>query len=328
MHRQVFQYHPLIGYTFVPGLRARLENDVSGYLVRVNALGFRSEHEFVERKKVGVARILLFGDSFTAGDSVSNRDRYGDMIEALVPGVEVYNFGLSGTGTDQQYLIYREFGVRFECDLVIIGVLVENIRRVAARYRQVLDAAGKGTVLAKPYFELQRDGTLALHQVPVPKEPIDESELPRAERAKVDSGGEYALLRSAVNALGSVAKEHVQRLVRFQPLPAYDSADNADWRLLRAILQKWVDELKVPVIVCPIPLYHYVEELASPDGYRQRFAELAAGTNVRVHDPLDDFLLAERAERRAFRFPRDIHLTPAGHRVLAESLARVVRDYV
>ena len=42
------------------------------------------------------------GDSFTAADGVSNRQRYSDLLEARLPGIEVYNFGLPGTGTDQQ----------------------------------------------------------------------------------------------------------------------------------------------------------------------------------------------------------------------------------
>jgi len=45
---------------------------------------------------------------------VPNRQRYTDLLEARLPAagtppVEVYNFGLSSTGTDQQYLIWREF---------------------------------------------------------------------------------------------------------------------------------------------------------------------------------------------------------------------------
>lgn len=327
MHRQLFQYHPVIGYTFVPGLRARMENDLTGFLLRVNETGFRSEREYHDKKAAGVFRVLLFGDSFTAGDGVSNGDRYGDLLETLVPGIEVYNFGLSGTGTDQQYLIHREFGSRFECDLVVIGVLVENIRRVAARYREASGSDGLKRVLAKPYFDLQADGALSLRQVPVPKEPIAADTLSPSERTHVDTGGDFQWLRTAVNALGGAVKDQVQRLTRYQPLPAYDSTDDPDWKLLRAILKQWTGELKVPAVVCPIPLYQYVEETASPDAYQQRFAELRSWPNVRVHDSLPDFHRIPRAERRGFRFPQDVHLTPLGHRVLAESLARIVREY-
>src|ERR1700755_2605937 len=108
MSIQLFEYHPVIGYRFIPGLKTRLEHEGGGYLVRTNDAGFRSEHEYTKAKTPGKFRILLFGDSFTAGDAVSNKHRYGDVLETLLPDIEVYNFGLSGSGTDQHYLIWRE----------------------------------------------------------------------------------------------------------------------------------------------------------------------------------------------------------------------------
>ena len=100
-------------------------------------------------------RVLLFGDSYTAGMGVSDAARYGDVLERLLPGVEVYNFGLPGSGTDQQYLIHREYAARYEHDLVVIGAMVENIRRVASRYRPYATLEGESLILAKPYFTLE-----------------------------------------------------------------------------------------------------------------------------------------------------------------------------
>ena len=321
--RLVHQYDPTVGYRFVPDLRARLDNDEAGYLLRTNGSGFRCEHEFVERKTPGITRILLFGDSFTAGDSVSNRDRYGDCLERLLPGIEVYNFGLSGSGTDQQYLVWREIGSRYEHDIVVLGVLVENVRRVAARFREAASRDGRRVVMAKPYFTLE-DGKLVLHHVPVPRDPIAEDALSPAERGHVDHGGRFQWLRSAVTKLGGGAKDSIQRLTRYQPLPAYDDSGNSDWLLMKAILKQWVQEIRVPVVVCPIPLYQYVEGTASPEGYRARFGELEGWPRVVVHDPLSDFHRVPEVHRRQLRFQRDVHLTPEGHRILAESLARAI----
>ena len=90
-----------------------------------------------KKKPEGKYRIILFGDSFTAGDAVSNQQRYGDMLEQRFPALQVLNFGLSGTGTDQQYLVFQEYAKDIDYDLLMICPLVENIRRVAARYRLV-----------------------------------------------------------------------------------------------------------------------------------------------------------------------------------------------
>jgi carbamoyltransferase len=324
MHRQVFQHHPTIGYQFIPGLKARIDTMDGAYLVRVNSSGFRCEHEFAREKSSEKYRILLFGDSITAGDMVANKDRYGDQLERLLPSLEVYNFGLPGSGTDQQYLIYRDIAAHFEHDLLLIGVMVENIRRVVARYRPATDQDGREWLQAKPYFILRSDGELELHGVPVPKDPISPELLPASERAHVDTAGRFPLVRRAINALGGPVKDLAQRLTRFQPLPAYDSPNDPAWILMKTILTRWIKASKVPVIICPIPLYQYIEQTSSPERYQVRFRELEALPRVKVHDPLPDFWKVSADERRGFRFKYDLHPTPAGHRVLAESLAKAI----
>jgi hypothetical protein len=325
MNRQLFQYHPTLGYHFVPGLRARVEHEGGGYLVRVNQAGFRCEHEVTAERPAGVSRVLLFGDSYTAGDGVSNRDRYGDVMESLLTDVEVLNFGLSGSGTDQQYLAYREFAREVEHDVLVIAVLVENIRRVAARYRPYQPQSGGDVMLLpKPYFTLREDGGTELHNVPVPRDPVAPDDLPAAERGHVDRGGSFALLRQAVDKLGPRVKDAVQSLTGYQPVPMYDDPRNPDWLLLRAILSRWIAESPVPAIVVPLPLYQHVEETSDSSGYRARFEELGRETGAIIHDPLPDYHAVPPEERRGLRFGRDIHPTPAAHRLLAESLARTV----
>jgi hypothetical protein len=251
MSRPLFEHHPVLGYRFVPGVKARVPHEGGGYLVRANAAGFRSEHEFTPARPPGAYRALLFGDSFTAGDGVSNRDRYGDLLERQVPGVQVLNFGLPGSGTDQQYLAWREMAAGIEHDLLVLAVQVENIRRVAARYR-TFEAEGREVVLAKPYFTLGGDGALSLHGVPVPREPLRMEDVPPEDLAHLDRGGDHALMRKVVNKLG--VKDVVQTLTRYQPLPAYDRADHPDWRLMRAILARWIAESSAPVLLMPVPV--------------------------------------------------------------------------
>lgn len=327
MEIQLFQHHPIIGYTFIPNLKTRIEHEGGGYLLRTNVAGFRCEHEFSTAKSAGTFRVLLFGDSFTAGDAVSNKHRFGDVLETILPDIEVYNFGLPGTGTDQHYLVWREIARVYEYDLVVIAAQVENIRRVAARHRLAVTADGKNVLFAKPYFELS-DDDLRLNGVPVPKDAISPDDLPESEREFVDEGGRMPWLRSVVNKLGGPAKDLAQRISGYQPLPEYDDENGVEWRLMKAILKKWTGEIERPAIVMPIPLYQYVEGTASPDNYRARFNEIADFENVVLHDPLADYYAAPKSERRAFRFETDIHPTPAHHKLLAESLAGAVRPFI
>jgi carbamoyltransferase len=219
--------------------------------------------------------------------------------------------------------VWREIAREYEHDLVIIAIQVENIRRVVARHRLSVTASGEEVLFAKPYFELN-GGNLELKGVPVPKEAISPDELPQSDRAFVDQGGRMLWLRSFVNRLGSPAKDLAQRVSGYQPLPEYDDPQSREWTLMKALLKKWTNEIVKPVVVMPIPLYQYVEETASPDAYRARFAEIAEWEGANLHDPLPDYHAVPKIERRAFRFETDIHPTPAHHSLLAKSLAKTV----
>ncbi|RJG27462.1 SGNH/GDSL hydrolase family protein [Massilia cavernae] len=327
--RQLYEYHPVVGYRFIPNLKARIPHEGGGYLVHANEDGFRSNRPFVRHAAPGVRRVLFFGDSFTAGDAVSNHQRYTDLLEARleaklgpVARVESYNFGLSSTGTDQQYLAWREYAQGIEHDVLVIAVFVENIRRVMAHYRPHRDADGRERIYAKPYFALDQ-GKLALRNVPPRSTPFELDELSPAEQGAVDTGGRFGFLRKVVNAVG--AKDAVQRLTRYQPLPAYDAPSHPGWLLMRAILAEWIRAAPRPVVLMPLPLPQHLDGACDAGPYQARFAELAAEVKCTLHDPLPAFMAYPAAERRAFRWETDIHYTPAGHRALADSLAPVLQ---
>ena len=58
----------------------------------------------------------------------------GEML-----GAEVYNYGLSGSGTDQHLLIFEEFARDVEAELIVLGLTVHNVERVKAAYRPTID---------------------------------------------------------------------------------------------------------------------------------------------------------------------------------------------
>lgn len=323
--RRIFRHHPVYGYQFIPNLQARIPRPDGAYLIKVNGGGFRGNREYVAPSRDGLFRVALFGDSFTAADGVRNEERYSDVLETLVPGVEVYNYGLPGSGTDQQYLVFREevAAAHVEYDLLVIAVLVENIRRIVAHWRPYEDEDGRTVYYAKPYFT-RDEGVLQLHHQPVPAEPVPAEALDAGEG--VYSGGRFPVLRQISRTFHM--HDVLQRLTGYQPVPDYDDPSSEAWLLMRAILDQWIGDSAAPVVLFPIPLYQHVEDTASADGYRARFAELAAPPRVQVHDPLPYFWKTPAASRRQFRFATDVHPTPAAHRVLAEALADVVRPRV
>ena len=327
MVRQINEYHPVIGHRYIPGIQARIPHESGGYLVQTNSSGFRCRHEFVKEKPDKTFRVLLFGDSFTAGDGVSNKYRFGDLLEERLSGLQVLNFGLSGTGTDQQYLAFDNYGSDLTYDLLLICPLVQNIKRVSSRYETVL-ARENGEVgfIAKPYFELDNDA-LVLKNTPVAKGILDREELETGDNFLANQGTMERSIRGFVNRYLYPVKNLLQKTVAYDPVSEYSHVNGWEWNLMKKILMLWVRSTNgVPVVICPIPLYHHVEGLSSPVNYQQRFAELSDEPNVQVHDPLYRFLEESQETRRQCRFEVDQHFTQLGHSIMADALMPVIVD--
>jgi lysophospholipase L1-like esterase len=314
-----FRYDSDIGFTFVPNFEGRIPHEMGGYLVRANALGFRDDRTPDSEHHDHRRRVFVFGDSFTAGDGVSNGKRFSDELARLLPETDFYNFGLPGSGTDQQLIAFNKFARDLSFDLVMVTVLVENIRRITAQFRPAQSADGRIRFVPKPYFELH-DGKLVRFHNPVPKEAVAADEL--SAGVVIDLGGRFSGLRKLIKSLG--LKEVVQRLTGYQPVPYYDSSSSPAWLLMRALLLAWREASHSPLLVVPLPLYQHVEETADAIAYQQRFRELALETGIAVHDVLPDLRRYSMEERRGFRFATDVHLTPAGHQAVARSLAPAV----
>ncbi len=135
-HRQLITINKEVGHLYVPNINARIMDSDGGYFFKTNSLGFRSNTEF--KKKKEKTRILFFGDSNTAGDGVANEFRFSDLLGSSL-NVEVFNYAVSGTGTDQQLLVAEKFAKKIEADLIIFGVLVENIERNKVKYRETIN---------------------------------------------------------------------------------------------------------------------------------------------------------------------------------------------
>jgi len=332
--RQIYEHHPVIGFRFIPQTRARIPHEGGGYLVRTNESGFRCDHPFERQRKAGTRRILLFGDSFTAGEGVSNGQRYGDYLEKLVPSLEVYNYGLPATGLDQHHLVYQEYARNIDHDLLMIAVFVENIRRVGSRYRHFLNDQGERVLYAKPYY-LLRDGQLELRGVPPPKLPVNPDTLSEENRRHIFSRERFPRLKRLFNHLRRYPrwealviknglKDRALGMLGYQPIKEYDNPRNPAWLVMQALIARWIKGHKAPVVLMPIPLHHYVYEIASPRSYQTRLraaTEAAGGTFL---DPLPALRGRPLEERKTFYFPNDGHLTRTGHEALATAIAPAI----
>jgi len=336
MSRSQMKYHSTIGYTYMPSAKLRVPGAGGGYLVRTNAAGFRSDREFVREREPGSFRALLFGDSQTSGDGGPNASRYADLVEKALPGLEIYNYSLSGSGPDQQFLAYQECA-DVEHDLLIVALYVENIRRVTRSVVKSRDSSGEEAYYPKPYYVV-RDGELVLRNVPVPKRPWTEETLPEELRSQIYSYQETNFFsrddRPVLRKLATFVpmrktiKQLAMRVSKFQPLPDYDDPRSPEWLLLRAILEAWFRASKTPVLLVTIPHYLYFLASCEPPGYQARFRELAHSTGCHVYDPLSELSAFSDKERRSFWSEASGHLSAEGHRALAGLLCPVLERFV
>ncbi len=317
----IMRYHPKIGYLFVPNQKARLENEKGGFYVVTNASGFRSDFDF-QKTKNKKPRVLMFGDSYTAGDNCSNRDRFSDKLAETL-GAEVYNYGISGSGTDQHLLAYREFAKDVEADLVVVCVQVDSILRVQAKSRKSIDrATGQYVMVPKPYFTLD-NGKLALHNVPVPRERqfLDGDDS--------DKAGVVGKLRDFYRHNASAAP--VRKLVRqgiktlrksAQPYPDYQDCDSQGWTLMEAILKQFAAEVApLPLLIAPIPSREYYVQGLDPI-YQPLFESIEAPSKrVFVMDATAPLTAVPVDERESLTFKVGGHFSSKAHNIVANAMA-------
>jgi hypothetical protein len=324
--RNLFEYHPVISYRFIPGLVARVRHEAGGYLVRCNQSGFRCDREVTKLKPANTFRIIVFGDSYTAGDGVSNVKRYSDLIESRLEQVEVLNFGLSGSGTDQQFLVFQEYASQIEYDLMVISPQVSNIDRITGG-EQITMNTNNGQLVKrfKPYYQLQ-EGRLKLENQPVPRKVQQIDEVTANRIRQKDS----SLIKQRVRKIYKQYPEFhgfLQKVRNIRSPIEYEDPNNQHWLLMKAILTDWIQQSKAPVILCPIPTFPHIYKYISPDGYLQRFQELSAETNIKIVNILPEFWKLSHKQRKSCRFEIDDHPTELGHEVIANALTPHIRKH-
>ena len=125
-----------------------------------NSLGFRD----IEFKPGGrpVPVMLFVGDSFVWGVDAEANERFTDILRSKLTGFQTVNAGVSGYGTDQEYLWLQRIWASVRPAVVVLFFCTDNDRLDNTsnvrydRYR-------------KPYFIAGADGALVLKGQPVPR---------------------------------------------------------------------------------------------------------------------------------------------------------------
>ena len=145
---------PLLGYSHLRNQTITFRSE--GYSrSTVNARGFR-DGIYAVAKPAGTYRVCVLGDSMTMGLEVPLESTYPKLLEkqlrAQGKNAEVINCGMSGTGTGQQLLGFRQNIAPLQPDMLIVGYhLGDND-----------DNVGGGTNPPRPTFKIDPDRNLSV----------------------------------------------------------------------------------------------------------------------------------------------------------------------
>jgi lysophospholipase L1-like esterase len=268
--------------------------------VRINSLGTRGP-EFQRAKPPQTIRILSVGDSRTFGWGLAENETYSARLGHLLQEklgaarrVEVINAGVNGWGYEQMFVYFRDVGMGFHPDVVIVGegngwtqfseksspdfkrgfiwrVRLKNVLRRSAIYHYAIE------LKLKNFYEQHRAKFI----------PIDPNQDPYFKGQQRKEPQE--IFRAAIEELcGLAASNHVQPVLLYLPVVPDLSATNrsAILRTKQAVAQK----LNIP----------FVDPRASLS---------AAGASLYLEGDLT-------------------HLNAEGNRILAEALFSVVTNVV
>src|ERR1051326_6969782 len=97
------------------------------YIVHQNQFGLRGSDDIQPKKTSVKKRVLVLGDSYVWGVGASQEELF-TAPEVYRTDDELINCGVSGYGTDQEYLFYLREGQKFEVDQVVLAFTLYNDR--------------------------------------------------------------------------------------------------------------------------------------------------------------------------------------------------------
>ena len=162
-YRQIFKYDSKLGYKYVKNLSLTILGDsVEGskdYKLVTDNFGFRND---INLNCDMAVDNLFIGCSFTAGDGVSNSERFTDNLNT-----SSYNAGISGSGFVQQCLIAEYCANFIQPKRLIISPYIGCIQRNFLKERST-QLMGYKKLWYKPYAEFSNN-KVYFRNIPVPK---------------------------------------------------------------------------------------------------------------------------------------------------------------
>jgi hypothetical protein len=344
-----------LGHFHVPGFDGWIKAPEFTTRVTINPQGLRDRRQSFE-KPAGTFRVLFLGDSFVEAVQVQQAQGVAEQLEKALNQnasrpVEVINGGVAAYGTGQEMLLLDEVGAKYQPDLVVLLFFVGN-DVTNNNYRLELwgDKDSEKLALAlKPYWDLNKDGTLRM--IPGPP-PAPRSGLSNTMRRccllyNVIETGVFNKLnqnypREQLEAIGGL-RTPLTGLYDTQPDGDWEQA----WKISEALLVQIRDRaaaMGAPLVVAGGPEWRALE----PDAWREEISRGNPNSNrlksgrLQITAPTDQlggvldgigvpyinllpsFETAFQQNPRLY-YEFDKHWTAAGHAVAAQAIDQALR---
>lgn len=355
---QFSDFDPDLGFAHIPGSKGWWVNiyvpfEIRSY-VKINSLGLH-DREIDLEKPEGTRRILLLGDSLVDALEVPLEDTHAKQLERNFTKdgyeIEVINGGHYGYGTDQELLFYRVRGIRMQPDIVVLAFMPGN---------DIQNNLSTITLGPKPYFEIGPENELQLKNFPVPPPVSQESNniITSIKKYIYDhsklyrfSGGQIKLYLPTVHEflqkVGIMSSSKAVKAERIllseaskQPGPYQAGTDpylENGWELTKRIVLQFRQEVedsgaKFFVVIMPDPRQYSVystEKGWDVTKWNNRLTNLCHEAGLRCMDlyPVFRKQVTDNPNKILF-FPKDGHLTPDGHALIAKELYNYLSIYI
>jgi hypothetical protein len=357
---QFYEIDPALGYSLRPNIEGWYRKEGISY-VKINRDGQR-DREHAKVKPPGTIRVAVIGDSFTEAMHVEMNQTFWSIAETNLRNcpalgsrkVEFINFGVSGYGTAQEYLMLHEHVWQYSPDVVLLAVTTNNdVTDNSRDLRKANDV---------PYF-VYTDGKLTLDdsfketktykvRQSVPSRLVgwiqDHSRLIQAINSANRSFKYWLATRRARSAAAKSAETKsptqgdepgIENAVYKQP---NDPVWNDAWRVTEGLIEKMRDEATINgakfvvvtlshgIQVYPDPKVRQtfidrygISDLFYPDHQFEKICEREHVPAIILGPRLQEY--AERNKVFLHGFGSDIgngHWNQSGHRVAGELIAK------
>lgn len=362
--------HPLIGRFRKPNSTWRNKTSEFHTNGRYNSVGWSDIEREVE-KPPGAFRIALLGDSFAEAHQVDREESIAYLTEqtlnAARPGgqrAEVMNMAVSGQGTTEEFVGFRELGLLYRPDMVVVQFFLGN--DMFNNSIELSDRTADWDNATKPYFEVKGNSesdynsgvqSAVLHY-PAMQNPAtarkgigywiyDNCRLAYGAQLYLRSNRTAAQLLVKVGLLTPSTFEHLHGFPQqseFMRVPLTPSHHRA-WAATAASLSAFdrlLSEHHIPwlLLITPEKSAVYDEDFEvlmerQPELRALKFdrhaphltiLRIAGEQNIPILD-LYPLFAAHPSEAHLY-FPTDGHWTAAGHRVAATALADYISNTV